>query len=156
MEYIPKINDVLKVDWLNPPFIPNHCFDGYLIYNGKFFKDTYWGFDDTQSKGFIFEEVKEKFKWYYYFNFDEVEKFNKYDKQFYNERDIYFIGEQHGCRPHYYLRRGAQKSKEVMVKYCENKIRELEEDINFKQNSIKNFKESLEKIKNGVIEGLYL
>lgn len=155
-------NDVFKV-WYKTnkeeryPGSLRHCFEGTLVAvqdekEGLIFVDTYWGIGDRQGKEFTFSEMMQKFEVKHYCNLDDLEKSNEHAVKYYDDKDIYTISEQHACSPsciHYFLRKGAVRSKEKMLNVINEKIQKEKRSIEYSVREIELLSEKKEKINSG-------
>ena len=135
----------------------DHCFDYQLVvrerYDGMLIlEDTYWG-SCSESHRFTLEEALRVGSLKFKCNLDEVTKCSQHDYKYYKEEDIFDLSTQHHCYPHYALRKGAQRNKDVMLNYVKRMIEEKKRELEYKIHSlnydIKRLEEQQESILNG-------
>ena len=154
-----KLNDVYRFryneDWIkkNDPY---WCFDGQLIVkqrqNGKLYlEDTYW-WGGGESKTFTLEQALEKGTLTFVCNLDDVKEIKEYYTQYYSDDDIFDLSYQHGCYKRFYIKKDAKHSPEKMKTVLEEKIAEEEHKIEWATNSLKRYKEKLQKLENGDLD----
>jgi len=132
---------------------PNHCFDGQLLAvkypKGILLKDTYWGFGDSSSRSFTISNAKKEGTLTFICDISKVDKIEKYDSNYYDDKDIFNLSHQHGCYPLFYKKKGAKRSKKKMIEVVKMSIENLEHKIGFDKNSLVRQLEDLKKIENG-------
>lgn len=139
----------------------NHCFDGQLIArkqsDGSFILvDTYWTCG-SYSRRFTISEALEQGDLKFKCNLDDVENCSKYELKYYREEDIIDLSTQHHCYESYAKKKGAQRSKVVMLAYIDYEIGKKEHDISWAQRQIELLKEKANQINNGEdINKIYL
>lgn len=158
-----KEKDVFIVGWKDRQWgdQKGHCFEGILIaYKDgdelKFY-DTYWNVfrRDSESDIFTFAQMMDKFNVKYYCNLDELEKIEKYNDVYYDDKDIFTLHDQHACMPsciYTFIKKGTQRSKEKMLESVDKKISDYQRTIEYNTRCIELLKESGAKIRNGDLE----
>ena len=152
-----------NAEYVENHFEPYHCFEGQLIVlkNRKdelVLVDTFWGFGfDQYNDVFTLEEAQQKGKLSFICNLDEVEKCEKWELKYYDDKDTFCLTEQSGCRRYYYKRKDAKKSVKKIKKMIKRKIEKSERKIKYAKSSIKSSKEKLKKIESGEdINNIYI
>jgi len=143
-----------KEEILKNMSLPYYCFDGQLIAmrNGRGeleLYDTYWGFRDITGRSFTIKEALEKGKLHYVCNLNEVKEASFDDYKYYNKKDIFNCSYHHGHRPLYFIKKGAKRSKDVMLKYIEKKKQSIRRKIKSLENDLKRLENSKKKIEKG-------
>jgi hypothetical protein len=115
------------------------------------FYDTFWGVGRTDNYWFSLEDVGVKYEIEYYCNLDEIEKQpqHKEIKKYYKDEDIFMLHDQHACVQscvYYYLKKGAEKSKDKMLNIVKNQIKEIENKIEWSKGDLKRANETLQKL----------
>jgi len=107
-------------------FDPSWCFDGQLVCRkdregNLYLEDTYW---NSNGICFTLEKALKEGKLTFRFNLNEVEETNKDCVLYYDPKDIFNFSHQHGCYVSWRIKKGAKKSKEVMLNSINEKITE--------------------------------
>ncbi len=106
-------------------FMPEHCFDGQLVYDGKSGElfDTYWGFMSLSDSGHHFtpEEAAAKGTLTFICNLDEVQPIQECLYEQYDEADRFDLSYQHACYKKYFIRKGAKKSRAMQLRLLDER-----------------------------------
>lgn len=156
-----KLNDVYRFTY-NDEYIeksyydPYHCFDGQLIVKENsdgelYLVDTYW-IGSGGSKWFTLEEALKKGSLKIKCNLDEVEKIQKWELDYYDDKDLFDLSTQHYCYKEYYKRKNAKKSPVKMRKVLDRKIEKLRSEIDYRKNELDRSLTNLEELKKGNID----
>jgi len=139
-----KLNDLYKFsyndEYRSNNMYSNHCFDGQLLVkagsNGLILVDTYWG-SGMESKTFTLERALDVGVLNFVCNLDDVEEVCEGERFYYEEEDFFNISSHHGYSKKFVIKKGAVRSKEVMLRRLKynhkaivGKIRSLENDLN--------------------------
>ena len=135
----------------------DHCFEGLLVAlkdndNQIRFYDTYWGICNRSGKSFNPKEVQELFDIKFYCNLDELEEKSKYQTDYYDDDDIYYLHNQHACMEScrsYYVKKGTKKSKQKILSVINKKIIEAEHTIESAITDIERYSEKKIEVQNG-------
>jgi len=163
-----KLNDVYSFQWNEKYYKehhdPNWCFDGQLIVrqreNGELYlADTYWGSChngkwglDGSSKTFMLEKLLKLGTLKFKCNLDDIELIERWELDYYDDKDLFDLSYQHRCYPRYFKRKCAEKSIEKMERVLKNKIESTERVIKCDTDELQRLKDKLEKVQNGDIE----
>ena len=135
-----------------------HCFDGQLV--AKKYKeggiklvDTYWS---SNSKYFTLDDVLQKGDLFYRCNLTELENVSSDCSDYYDQKDIFNLSYQSGCYVDWKKRKGAKKSKEVMLESLERKMKKLKWELESTARDIERTAEDRIKIQNGELDGIYI
>lgn len=149
MKHIMKHNDVYiftpfqyERDW-------NWCFDGHLIYDQKDNKlhDTYWGFPPrTEHKQFTLNQIEKIGSIKFFFNLDDVKEITKTESQYYS--NVYYLPEQHGCYPHYFIDKNIDKNKDTILANINSKLFKLERELAYITLEMQRLQEARNKVLN--------
>lgn len=131
-----------------------HCFEGLLIArkdnDGNLqLVDTYWGINDTSGRVFNPSEIDKKGILTFYCNFNDIEAIDYYEKNYYDDKDIFWLHRQKACVPsceYYYKKKGATRSKTKMLEVINEKIREAKRKANSYIEDIARYSETKAKI----------
>ena len=133
----------------------SHCFEGILIARstdtGLRLVDTFWGIGGD-GKSFSEKDAREIGELTFYVNLDEIEKINERDTEYYDDKDIFRISNQHACVPscvQYFKRKGAVKSATKMLEVINEKMRDKRKDIQYAIDSLERMAVEKAKIENG-------
>lgn len=133
-----KAGDVFHAYWKDTNQ-SNHCFEGTLI--AKEYKsvlrlyDTFWSpFGGNGGKDFSIEDAYELFNITFYRNLNDYDltKPVKKPQSSYLEHDFIFLHNQHACAEsckYFYLRKGAKKSKVIMLHALNKRLDEAYREI---------------------------
>lgn len=119
-------------------------------------QDTFWnnshdGFSMSHDRAFKELELN------YLGNFADLEKKPEYMSNYYDEKDVVNLNHSNSTSGNFYVRKGAQRSKERMKQYLEYHIEKEEGTIRFALSSIKTMKKSLLEIEEGKsLDKIYL
>ena len=112
----------------------------YDEYNKIYMRDTYW----SGGSGLSVELTDENFdKFELLFDMNEVHKVNPPDFWDYNEEDRWHIALDSGgyrFSNHYYVRKGAQKNKEVLLERLDRELDNLRRQVRCKEEEIAKIK----------------
>lgn len=158
-----KENDVYKLMPNERGEIANWCRENLLIVRkgegeGLYFVDTYWSIDDlgrsssTHGKVYTLEEAQERGKLEFYCNLDDIESTKEHKTDYYDDKDVFLLTEQHGIIKNWYLRKGAQKSKEKILSVLDRKINHADERIDSLKNEISWWYKQREKAESGNLD----
>lgn len=158
-----KVDDVYKIRYtqsfrearVNSDL--NHCFEGLAIAtqsdNGIILVDTYWGLrGGTYSKIFKISDIGKKIDIEYYCNLNEITKIHRLEVKYYADEDIVFLHDQHACVEscqYYYIRNGAVRSKEKILRVLNEEIADAESRLVYAQNGIEAKKKLASEIEAG-------
>lgn len=151
-------NDVFKFRY-SEEYIKNykgigdlyHCFDGTLIEkeysNGdKYWEDTYWSSDNRRFDSM--EDIISKGTIEFICNLDEMEEISEHQEKYYNPDDVVYISIHKGYRSKYLIKKGVEKSKDIILKGLKNKIDEIQSNIEYEIRKIESLKKDIEEIEN--------
>lgn len=153
-----KENDVFLANWKERKWgdQKDHCFEGILIAlkqeNEFRFYDTFWGICEKSNKSWSYAEMIKLFNVDYYCNLNELEKIKKYDVDYYDDKDIFIISEQHGYSKYYYIKKGAEKSKDKMLKVLNKKLEDIKLNIKWETQQIKDINKKIKEVENGNLD----
>jgi hypothetical protein len=152
-----KVGDIYKIRW-KPEFrkkYPNRdfhwCFEGLgVVKEGRegalYLADTYWGHNGSSGKAFYLDD-NYKIDYEYYFTPSDCEKIK--NPEDYEPDEVYRISSQHGCSRNciqYYVKKGTQRSKRVMIENKKQEIKDCEWSINYKTRELEHLKRKLEEL----------
>lgn len=109
------------------------CCSRIGIVANEFLVDTYWG--SSLNKMFTIDDVNEKLVVAYKGNLNDYTPCRKEDQAMYNDEDILNLSHPNSSNQ-YYLRIGALKSKEKMVKVIKRNALKLQHDIEYAKSSL--------------------
>lgn len=132
-----------------------HCFDGILIERhpdgrNPYWEDTYWSSDNRIFRSM--EEIISKGEIKLICNLDDVEPIKEHEIKYYEESDIFYLPIHKGYRGQYYNKKGSEMSKEVVLKGIENKIKELESNVEYELRKIEWLKKDILDVQSGLKE----
>jgi hypothetical protein len=154
-----KENDVYRFRFneaeLKKRFEPWHCFDGKLVVfknrEGELrLRDTYWS--TGSSRAFTLDEVLKIGSIELICNADEVDPTDEFAYKYYEDDDIYDLSYQHRCCKRYALRRGAEKSKQKMLKTLYGKLSDTQHEIEFAERQLETINENIQKVEGGDLD----
>ena len=137
---------------------PYHCFDGQLVCrkmsDGKMYLvDTYWS-STYENRRFTEDAANEQGDLTFVVNLDDTEVHSLgpriYD--YYEENDIFDTSHQHNCYKQYRLRKGAKKSKSVMLMALGKKVSELRRQLTSISQDLERAGEMRAKIESGNLD----
>lgn len=160
-----KENDVFKFSYNEEArakiYMPDHCFDGQLVYRDGKLHDTYCGLESHAGdvgRHFTPAEAEARGTLTFLCNLDDVERIPHRDLEQYEPADRWDLSHQHGCHKHAVVRRGAKKSptlqREILKKRIEAAKREAEAAMRSAFYTIEHVQETLRKLDAG--EEVYL
>jgi hypothetical protein len=132
------------------------CCSRIMVARDGWVRDTYWSDNDGHRGHFPYEEAVKKCTLKFLGNFNDLEKINRHEKIYYDEKDIVDIthsnaGEQ--C----YKRKGATKSREVMISRAKDALERWEWRVKSDQQDLERAKSELEAASgDGNLEKIYL
>lgn len=140
-----------NAEYVKKESYPYHCFDGTLIakkfHDGKIrLVDTYWTSD---SRVFTLSDALKKGTLNFICNLDEVTAATKDIYNYYNDEDCITLFIHAGYRNQYYLKRGAERSKEKMISVLTSKIEDANRQIESLKWYANNYAVSIEEINSG-------
>lgn len=153
-----KKNDVYQFryndDYRKSDSNPYHCFDGILIVReteeGKFFlEDTYCSHGNRR---FTPDEAESLGTMTFVCNLDEVTKVSESELVYYDSSDVVVLDVHAGHRREFYLRKGATKSSEKMIRTLREKIENAEQTIRSRRESIEQWSRQIAEIESGNTE----
>ena len=154
-----KENDVYKLRPNDYGEIANWCRENLLIVRKElYFVDTYWSIDDlgrsssTHGKVYTLEEAQKIGKLEFYCNLDDIEPTKEHKTDYYDDKDVFLLTGQHGIIKHWYLRKGAEKSKEKILSVLDKKINHADERIDTLKNEISWWYKQREKAESGNLD----
>lgn len=157
-------NDVFSFRYneaeLKARFSPHHCFDGQFIVKvnskgEKYFVDTYWaskydGFTAYQDvKSRTIDEAISQGELTFICNLNDVEEIKEWEKEYYDDEDIFNLSYQHNCYSFFVKKKGAEKSQSKMLQSIKTKIEEAEYKKQSAERDIVRYNETLKKIEAG-------
>ena len=154
-----KVNDVFLVSWKGESERDrNWCFEGILVAlkedGDLVFCDTYWGIgrNDEYTKSYTFSQMIKNFRVRYYCNLNELEKIDNYDADFYEEKDVFTLSNQHACYDSCifnFIKKGTKRSKNKMKSLIYEKISKTKREIEWKIEDIVRLNENIKDIEAG-------
>lgn len=157
-------NDVFSFRYneaeLKARFSPHHCFDGQFIVKvnskgEKYFVDTYWaskydGFTAYQDvKSRTIDEALSQGELTFRCNLNDVEEIKEWEKEYYDDEDIFNLSYQHSCYSYFVKKKGAVKSQAKMLQSIKTKIEEAEYKKQSAERDIVRHNDTLKKIEAG-------
>src|SRR3990172_12020854 len=143
-----KENDVFHANWKVREWgdQKDWCFEGLLVakkIDGKMmFIDTYWGVGRFDNKSWNYTDLRKLFNFSYYCNIDDLEKIGSYDVDYYDDKDIYRLHDQHSCSEscnYYFIKKGTKRSKTKMIEVLEEKINEAKRNIEWNTRKVEEY-----------------
>lgn len=129
---------------------PYWCFDGQLVTKKKngelILEDTYW---TSNGRSFTSEEAIEKGELIFKCNLNDVEPTRKDCNKYFNEEDIFDVSTQHGCREAWVVRKGAKRSRTVMLETIKSQAEEAHYKISSAKRELERLEEKEGKIRAG-------
>lgn len=119
----------------------SHCREGMAICESGQLLDTFWHFGDRHELNN--EECNSV---QFMFNLREFVSTNSYEWVNYLDDDKGLVTHQHGLSKDYFLRKGAKRSLEIMIKNAEIKIIEAEKKLLQADNELRWRKDELTKL----------
>jgi len=154
-----KENDVFLVRWKAREWDDQKdwCFEGSLVAQkndeGEFiFYDTFWGIGRHDNKSWKFTEMMKTFNVEYYCNLNELEKISHYECDYYDDKDIFRLSDQHGCMEscvYHYIKKGTQKSKEKILSVLGENMRKAKNELENSGRDIENIATKIKDVENG-------
>lgn len=166
-----KIGDVYHFNWSSKerskegyPGSLNHCFEGLLVVmeypkwksekdkyeNEIMLVDTYWGINNTNNKAFTLEEAERRGTLELYCNLNEIEKVGYYERDEYDDKDLFTLHEQHACVQsciYYFKKKGAKKSVKKKISCLKKEIQSDKDEIEYRKRNIENLSNQIKKLK---------
>ena len=112
-------------------FEPYHCKARIAIFNGEVLYDIFWGKQPHNNHWFNSEDIDNLIELEYLGNLLDFEPARKSDRAMYNDVDFLDLNHSNNSRGNYYLRKGAVKSKEKMVKIIKRNAVKLKSDYEY-------------------------
>lgn len=109
------------------------CCSNIGIVRGEYLEDTYWG--GSSSKSFIKEDVINKLKVTYKGNLKDYQQCRKEDQAMYDDADILNLTHSDSSNQ-YYLKLGAVKSKDKMIKIIKRNALKLKADYEYAKRAL--------------------
>jgi len=81
-----------------------------------------------------------------------VREIQEWELDYYDDEDVFDLSEQHGCYKKFFLRKGAKKSKEKMLRVINEKIENTRKEIEGLIWDIERFAETKTKIENNDLD----
>lgn len=146
---------------LKARFSPYHCFDGQLIVKvnskgEKYFVDTYWASKNDGFAGFqegvkskTIDEALSQGELTFVCNLNDVEEIKEWEREYYDDEDIFDLSYQHHCYSYFVKKKGAVRSQAKMLQSIKTKIEEAEYKKQLAERDIVKFNEILKKIEAG-------
>ena len=130
-----------------------HCFDGILIEKENsegivYWEDTYWSGSENRWFGSM-EDILSKGTIEFICNLDDVDDINEHEVKYYNEIDVVYLGMHKGYRSKYLIKKGVQKSKDVVLFGLKNKIKEIESNVEYELRKIEWLKKDIQDVESG-------
>lgn len=159
-----KENDVFSFQYnekeLKDRFSPYHCFDGRLIAKKMqdgtiILLDTYWASKhdnftrNSEGRTFTIESALQKGELKFICNLNDVEEIRDYEQGYYADEDLFNLSYQHHCYKYFTKRKGAERSKEKMLKTINEKIEDAEHRLRSAERHILEYNETKVKIEGG-------
>lgn len=121
----------------------NHCFEGLAIVkvsgDNLYLQDTYWGLSGSSGRTFTISQIGKDINIEFYCNLNEITQIKSYEREYYMEQDVFILHEQHACSEgckHYFIRKGAERSREEMMGVVRAKIDKARKEIEYKTNDL--------------------
>jgi len=141
--------------------IANWCRENLFIAKkddkGKiYFYDTYWGLGcGGDSHTYTFAEANELGKLEYYCNLNEVEVIGQHKIEYFDEKDIFRLHDQHACVEscnYYFVRKGAKRSKEKMLQVLNEKLEKAKHEIEWQVARVDEYSAKKKEVELGNLE----
>jgi hypothetical protein len=98
------------------------------------FWDTYWGGNDyNHDKRFSIKDANTMLDLQYLGNFSDLEKANKSDRAYYEDKDCVDLSHANSSRGNFYIRKGAKKSLDKMRRVMKRNLAKLQRDADCAQ-----------------------
>lgn len=133
----------------------NHCFESTLVareVGGQMMLvDTFWGINGD-GRSFTPTDAKKLGTLTFYVNLSDLEPIKEYEREYYDDEDLFRISEQHACVPsciHHFKRKGAERSNKKMLSVINEKIREEKKKIDYAVDALQRLAQTKQKIEEG-------
>lgn len=148
--------DVFDVSWKESSYMDDHCFEATLIANideGKMmFVDTYWGINGLDNKSWDYTKMNKLFNFKFYCNLNDLKKIEEYDREYYDDKDLFRLTNQHACVPScidHYIKKGSKRSSKKMLKVLDEKIDKAKREIKYNTDRVGEYSAKKQEIING-------
>lgn len=156
-----KENDVFHATWKQKEWgdQKDWCFEGLIVakkVDGKMmFIDTYWGVGREDNKKWDYTNFNKLFNFNYYCNLTDLEKIKSYDAEYYDDKDVFVLHDQHSCVEscrYYYIRKGSKRSKSKMLEVLEEKLSEAKRNVEYATRSVEEYATKKQQVEDGNLD----
>lgn len=119
--------------------------------------NTFHGLEYRYSTSYTLtlKEATELGKLQFYFSLNDVKEIPENEQYYYAGEDVFFLGENHGYRPHWYLRKGAEKNQARLIETLEDRIDRQKDSIGYDLTKLADMSEKLGQVRQGNLD-IYL
>jgi len=123
----------------------NHCFEGIVVAmfdknNELWLVDTFWGIKCWDNKKWRYANFVKLFNFTFYCNLKELQKIGRGELDYYDDKDVFYLHEQHACCEscrYFYIKKGTKRSQQKMLTVLQDKIDRKKQEIQYATDEIK-------------------
>lgn len=135
MKHRMKDQDVYRWSYKNTEgmFEPYHCKSriGIFSESSNALRDTFWGNSGSNGRWFSVEECEDLINLEYLGNLNDYTHAREADQAMYDDKDFLNLNHSNRSKGNCYVRKGATKSKEKMVKIIKRNATKLKSDYEY-------------------------
>lgn len=109
-----------------------HCKSQIAVAKSGILRDTYWG-DSSSGTIWSYDEAERLLELTFVANFADLEKRDEYRADYYDDADCVSLNHPNSTRGNFYVRKGAQRSRERMRVVVAERIAATEHEIAYRQ-----------------------
>lgn len=131
------------------PWRRYHCKSQIAVAKGGLLIDTYWGGSASDSTHWTYAEAERQLNLTLLGNFADLDKRPEYHAAYYDAADIVDINHPNSSRGNFYVRKGAQRSRDKMRAVLAERIADAERDIASAQSRLDRHRQALSDTEGG-------
>jgi hypothetical protein len=126
-----------------------HCKSRIAIAKNGCLRDTFWFGGGSDNATWTYSEAQQKLVLERLGNLFDLEKRPEYEAMYYADADIVDLNHANSSRGNFYIRKGAERSREKMCATLLERIAAKEREIRFAQDRLDRAREQLAAIERG-------
>ena len=130
------------------PYKRYHCKSQIAIADGGHLRDTFW---NSRGEGFLcpYDEAERTLELTHIGNLSELENRPEYEAASYADADCLDLNHSNSSKGNFYVRKGAERSREKMIATVTLRMADAERDIASAQSRLERHRATLFELKNG-------